>query len=797
MKKKLIFVTAIIYSVIISYAQLAPELNHLNPDFVVQKWDASWICCHEAPKADYAVTLYRKSFDLAEKSGRFIIHVSADNRYKLYVNGVLCSIGPQLSDTRHWRYETFDIAPYLQTGVNVLAAEVANWGPDRFFGIMSLRTGFILQGFSKTESVVNTDANWKARHNRAFSPVFLNWMNGVDIVGGFYASNPGDSIDVANYPVNWQKPGFNDSNWGNAEWIYRASRENESGHHWLLKARTTPQVVQNTKRFSKIARTSGIVVPPDFISGESDLTIPANSKASLLIDNETVSIGFPEMKLSGGKGGKLTIRYAENLLLPDLSKGDRNVVEGKSIRGIRDVIVPDGRSFVYSPLWYRAFRFVQIDVETGSEPLTINDFIFHETVSPMERKATFDCDDPDYLKIDEICWHTAKICTQDNLLSDAYYEQMMYVGDSKVHALVNLYLSGDTTWLRNAIEQFGYSQMTNGLITSCYPVRATILHINYTLTWIEMMHDYLMYCRDKQFLANYTNAIWLALDWFDKNRLPNGLVGKPVGRYFIDWYHNTPWAGRGTSPASAEGNSATISLQYAVALMKAAEIFETLEMKESAAGFRQRAETMKQAVFSTCWDTDKKLFAENPGGTFYDGRANILAINSGLFDKDFSKNLLENMLSDTAVNHAGYFFRYHYFDALRLLNAGEKTDQLLDIWKDLLPLNYTTTPERLARQRSDAHPWSAYPSVAFLKVVAGIAPATPGFASVSIKPALGKLNYVNASYPHYLGNISVNLKKTGTNGLSGNIILPKGLNGTFEFKGKTIALQEGVQEVKF
>jgi alpha-L-rhamnosidase len=87
--------------------------------------------------------------------------------------------------------------------------------------------------------------------------------------------------------------------------------------------------------------------------------------------------------------------------------------------------------------------------------------------------------------------------------------------------------------------------------------------------------------------------------------------------------------------------------------------------------------------------------------------------------------------------------------------------------------------------------------VAFLKVVAGIAPATPGFASVSIKPALGKLNYVNASYPHYLGNISVNLKKTGTNGLSGNIILPKGLNGTFEFKGKTIALQEGVQEVKF
>lgn len=797
MKNKLILFTLGIVILIDSYAQLVPELNYPKPDFLVQKWDASWICCREAPKADYAVTLYRKSFELTEKPARFIISVSADNRYKLYVNGILCSLGPQLSDPRHWRYETFDIAPYLQSGKNVLAAEVANWGPDRFYGIMSLRTGLILQGFSETESVINTDTSWKAWYNHAFSPIFLDWINGVDIVGGFYASNPGDSIDVASYPINWEKPDYDDSAWRNAECIYRANKENESGHNWLLKERTTPQVVQHVKRFEKIVRTSGVNPSRSFLSGKSSLTIPAYSKASLLIDNQEVSIGFPKMKLSGGKGGKIIIRYAENLLLPDLSKGNRDVVEGKSIRGIHDVIITDGRNFNYTPLWYRAFRYVQVDIETGSESLTINDFAFHETFSPMERKALFMCDNPDYLKIDTICWQTVKICTQDNLLSDAYYEQMMYVGDSKVHALVNLHLSGDTIWLRNAIEQFGYSQMTNGLITSCYPVRATILHINYTLIWIEMMHDYLMYCRDREFLANYTNAIWLALDWFDKNRLPNGLIGKPVGQYFIDWYHDTPWAGRGISPASAKGNSATISFQYVIALMKAAEIYETLGMKEGAAEFRQRAETTKQAIFSACWDTEKMLFAENPGGKFYDGRANILAINSGLFDNTFSKMLLENMLADTSVNHAGYFFRYHYFDALRMLDAGDKADQLLDIWKDLLLLNYTTTPERLARQRSDAHPWSAYPAVVFLKVVAGIAPATPGFTSVSIKPQLGNLNYVNASYPHYLGNIVVHLKKTGAKGLSGNVMLPKGLSGIFEFGGKKITLKEGVQKVQF
>jgi hypothetical protein len=85
--------------------------------------------------------------------------------------------------------------------------------------------------------------------------------------------------------------------------------------------------------------------------------------------------------------------------------------------------------------------------------------------------------------------------------------------------------------------------------------------------------------------------------------------------------------------------------------------------------------------------------------------------------------------------------------------------------------------------------------VAFLKVVAGIAPASPEFKSVSIKPALGKLNFVNASYPHPLGDIKVNLKKSGK-GLEGMVELPKGLTGKFEFGGKTIVLKEGSQEIK-
>ena len=58
---------------------------------------------------------------------RFIVHVSADNRYKLYVNGKLVSLGPARGDIYNWSFETVDLAPYLRKGKNTLASVVWNY----------------------------------------------------------------------------------------------------------------------------------------------------------------------------------------------------------------------------------------------------------------------------------------------------------------------------------------------------------------------------------------------------------------------------------------------------------------------------------------------------------------------------------------------------------------------------------------------------------------------------------------------------------------------------------------------
>src|ERR1700730_3383359 len=296
-------------------------------------WRAQWNSAANASPQAQGVFHFRKSIDLPDKPEQFIVNISADNRYRLLVNGQLASSGPARGDPAHWRYETADLAPYLHAGRNVLAALVWNWGDYRPTAQMSLRTGFLLSG--ENEHSADTNDSWKAVADPAYSFSRV----GAPDDGGFYAASPGENLDARLYPWGWESPTYDDTPWPAATplaampALRRATEEHGQSNTWQLVPRNIPSMEERPVSFARIRRADGVKVNPGFITGGPALLIPAHQRISVLLDQDQLTTGYVVLGANGGAGASVTLTYAEALFDADGRKGDRDDIVGGRLRG--------------------------------------------------------------------------------------------------------------------------------------------------------------------------------------------------------------------------------------------------------------------------------------------------------------------------------------------------------------------------------------------------------------------------------------------------------------------------------
>ncbi|MDA3824138.1 MAG: family 78 glycoside hydrolase catalytic domain [Bacteroidales bacterium] len=788
MSKSLLFIGLLFLFQLLS----AQYPNHQLPQYPIT-WNSNWITHPDIDEAAYGLIHFRNDFTLKEVPENFIVHVSGDNRYRLYVNGEEVCYGPQLADMRHWRYETIDLAPFLQVGKNIIAAEVMNWGIERSYGIISFKTAFLLQGNSEKESIINTGYNstWKVLLNEGIFEKTVFWRSSGEIVGGFYAANPTDSIVAEKYPWNWKNSSCEDLDWKAPEVVFSYPKTDAgAGHGWILQPRTTAIQVNSIEHFTKITRSTIKDLNNDFHFGKKAVKIPSNSTHSILIDQGYVTLGFPKLNLSGGKNAKLKITYSEALYDENNQKGNRNEIDNKVIKGISDIYIMDGgERRIFQPIWFRTFRFIQLDIETGNEALFINDYFNMYSASSFPVKATFECNNPLYKEVWDICWHGMKICAQDNLMSDAYYEQMQYVGDLRPHLQAWTTLTGDLTYFKSAIEQFNNSRLPDGNITSCYPLKATFVHPTYSLIWIDMIHDLMLLDGDEELLKPYLGEIEEVFEYYESLINEQGLVGKSNYMMFVDWY--LPKSGN--SEANKNGNSAILTLNYAYTLKKAAEIVSWLGNSKLAKEYTERSLAIAKTVREKCFNPEKGIYADDPAQTFYDQRASILAVLTGGHSKTESKELMMNLLNPQTKfdSYANLFYYFYLFEAMEKTEIGDFT-ALLKPWKDIVDMGMCATPEKRIEQnpRSEVHPWTAHPVNFYFSVVAGIRPASPGYDTVIIAPNPGELKNIHAVYPTKHVSITIDLE-FNKGKAKGRIYLPGNVSGKFSWNNNDIELNSG------
>ncbi len=352
-----------------------------------RSWKAQWISHPTESLLDYGVYHFRKDFELKELPKEFIINVSADNRYRLFVNGKPVCFGPARADLEHWTFETLDIAIFLKQGKNVIAATVWNFGELKPWAQFSLKTAFIVQGNSSPEEIVNTDTSWKVIRDQAYTPAPAS---SKETSGQFVVVGPCDRVDANLYPWGWEMPDYDDSSWLTPKTLDTAHPKGVGTDiNWELTPRIIPFMEQARQRFATVRRISGTALPEGFLAGKATLTIPANRKITILFDQEKLTAGYPELLVSGGKDGHIRLTHSESLFSADGSKGNRNETEGKSILGYSDYFLPDGKlNRLFRPLWFRTWRYLQMEIETSADPLTINSFSSEFTAYPLKENAS-------------------------------------------------------------------------------------------------------------------------------------------------------------------------------------------------------------------------------------------------------------------------------------------------------------------------------------------------------------------------------------------------------------------------
>jgi alpha-L-rhamnosidase len=773
-----------------------------NENIVNHRWKAEWIAPQNTNLKEFGVYHFRKNFDLAQKPNSFIINVSGDNRYRIFVNGNYIGAGPARGDLMHWNFETFDIAQYLQQGKNTIAAVVWNFGKEMPIAQMSNKTGFILQGNSSYEEIVNTNKTWKVIQNNAYKaiPVDGTKLYTYIVVGC------GEDMDASKYPFGWEKTDFDDKSWTIAQTIELGHPTGTgSGAEWYLVPRAIPQMEEIYQPMKEIRRFTNIadeLVNDKWLKGTGTFTIPANTKTTILLDQTFETVAYPVMTVSGGKGSSVQFTYAEALMNDKREKGNRNEISGRKMMGNTDIFRPNGsQKTTFQPLWFRTFRYIELEIETKAEPLTINSFYGLKTGYPFEEKASFSSkDDKSMTDIWKVGWQTARLCGGENYFDCPYFEQLQYTGDTRIQSLISLYVSGDDRLMRKALMDFDNSTTSEGLTQSRYPSNTTQIIPTFSLFWVSMTYDYWMHRKDDKFVQSFLPNIEKVLAWYERKLDPKKNMLGPLNWWqFVDWAKPWQWdniANIGGVPEGAtKGNSSIISFQYAYALRQASAIFETFGQKDKAVYYKTLADLISKSTYELCYDATRGEVSDTPDKKFFSQHANIFALLSNSVPKANEKAIMEKILNDNSLIQTTFYFKFYLTQALKKVGMAERYHGTLQPWREMINMGLATFAEQPEPTRSDCHAWSSSPNYDFLATICGIMPDAPGFEEVLVQPALGILNDAQGKMPHPKGQITVSVKRKGTSGIEGEVTLPENIKGRFVWNGKTLPLKGGKQVV--
>lgn len=651
------------------------------------------------------MNLFRREAAVSCLPEQWLIRITADSRYRLFVNGQPVLDGPCRPSPGIRYIDEVDIRPFLHKGQNTVLVWAAHYSTDeevnaRFAGgPVSLLCG--AQGFLRIEDdreVWGTRQPWtccSAERGYAFAHIIsqLSFM---------------ERMDTRCFPAAMYFPGYDAAGWQDAVSLGETLLDG-----FQLQNRPIPYFPWQEHAFSGIVRRSDSIIAWDRLLTLQPLDIPAGTDTWVELKLDTYDTGFPQLILEGGAGAKLTLTYAEcyKQCRTDgtLYKGIRDDAGDRAVLdGFADGYIADGETQVILPFMYRAFRFVRVHIRTKEEPLTLRRFTFLRTGYPLPVETAFSSSREDYTAIWQISLQTLKCCMYETYMDCPYYEQLQYGMDTFLQIAYTLAVSRDHRLIRRALNDFCFAQQKDGQIPSRAPAKVLQLIPGFSLFFVFMAELYSRCVGNYTELDTHLQAVRRILEFFESRQNADGLVVTPESWNFVDW---VPGWDRG-SPLTASTNGNTIyTLMLTAAYRSAGYLFALSGDAEASEDMIKRAEALAVRVTAAARDPHGFFRDECADGGTCSGRlsqhAQIWAVLAEAVTGEDAARLMRQTWENPQLAPVSYCMVWFLLRAMEKAGLYGQTESIWQKYRSLLPMHLTTWPEDDLEARSDCHGWSA------------------------------------------------------------------------------------------
>lgn len=746
------------------------------------KWVMPSTSTNEGGHSYDIVNLYAKfrhSFDISKVPTTAPLYITADQSYRLYVNGKFIANGPARGYQQSQPFDEIDIAKYLKSGKNLIAVRIYNAGRSTYSYLSQGYAGLLYAlDLGNGETIVSSKSTKTLRQVGCDRDTIMlsSQMNNQE------------HIDLRIENPAWTQPDFDDSNWKKPRTlIYNAMP------YYTFESRMIPMPeVYSLTPENLVATGVGKTISEDYrIRDVVDLFAKENLKTQFVNQEKTIAtanaspkgefknflfdfgkmlVGFPILKIEDAKGGEIVdIHLTE--LAKDGTGFDRSA---NNLRLAHRLICREGNQ-EHQFFQLSAFRYMTIRVRNNPRSdLKITPTIMWSAY-PLGDKGKFKTSNKLVNDIWQACKQTQKICALDAYVDTPYREQAQWWGDARVQSWNTFFISGDARLLRRGIHSIAMQKTPNGLTYGHAPTMAHHCILpDFSLVWILTLWDYYWQTGEIDVYLNNRNTVKSILAYFDANTdSKTGLVNAdPRYWLFLDWTN-----------LQKQYQPSVLNLWLLEALSKMQKLCADNGIESDAKMYAEKEKKIRNAI-------EKNLLIDGlvSDGIMANGKPNpetpihaqVLAkmtnLNGFNFEKAKEKILLPFLREEKTFKATPSAFWVVYLMQCMVDNgqAKEIYNFIKKNWKPFA--EYGTTFEDYANSTrkgtSHSHAWSAHPSFMLPRILGGVKQEAPAWKKISINPNFFE-DFVDITYPTPQGDIKVSWKKSATGKYVKKIKTPK------------------------